>query len=367
MSTLFVEPVVIREVKPHPNAERLELAMVKGWQNVVGKGTFKEGDVVIHVPPDAMVPRPLAEEWGVAPYLAWKKTEEKGRVRAARLRQEMSYGFLVPNDMGAEIGTNLAEHFGITKWEPPPIVGDGDQDHPHPLFHKYTDVENLQNFPDLFEPGEEVVATEKIHGRNNRVGIVRHVEGGDTYDRPVLTLGDGHEYLVMVGSHSHPRKCGQESIYEWGWREKRRQFEVLFGRIVQSWESEKGVLPQSVVVFGELYGYKMQDLAYGMGKKLGFATFDIAVDHGWLDHDEVVSLVEHADLEMAPILYRGPYDADKLGELADGDTTLGGGPHMREGLVVRPVKERRDPDHGRVILKLKGAAYVMRKGGTEYQ
>jgi len=34
----------IKALKPHSNADRLELAQVLGWQSVVQKGIHKEGD-----------------------------------------------------------------------------------------------------------------------------------------------------------------------------------------------------------------------------------------------------------------------------------------------------------------------------------
>jgi hypothetical protein len=43
MSTVVVTTRTIAEIKPHPNADRLELAVVGGWQTVVPKG---EGVVV---------------------------------------------------------------------------------------------------------------------------------------------------------------------------------------------------------------------------------------------------------------------------------------------------------------------------------
>jgi len=39
--------------------------------------------------------------------------------------------------------------------------------------------------------------------------------------------------------------------------------------------------------------------------------------------------------------------------------------HMREGVVVRPLHERNDPDVGRVILKSISPDYLLRNGGTE--
>lgn len=35
--------------------------------------------------------------------------------------------------------------------------------------------------------------------------------------------------------------------------------------------------------------------------------------------------------------------------------------HVREGIVVKPIKERWDQDIGRVFLKLAGEGYLLRK------
>jgi tRNA-binding EMAP/Myf-like protein len=47
MSSLIVEVVKIEKVEKHPNADRLSLAYVKGWQSIVGLDQYKEGDLVV--------------------------------------------------------------------------------------------------------------------------------------------------------------------------------------------------------------------------------------------------------------------------------------------------------------------------------
>ncbi len=69
-------------------------------------------------------------------------------------------------------------------------------------------------------------------------------------------------------------------------------------------------------------------------------------------------------VRAAPVLYDGPYDYDVLAALAEGDTIVGGGKHIREGVVVRPVQERRLPSGERMIAKFISEAYLLRKGQT---
>jgi hypothetical protein len=62
------------------------------------------------------------------------------------------------------------------------------------------------------------------------------------------------------------------------------------------------------------------------------------------------------------VLHRGPWSA-ALCALAEGPTVIGEGAHVREGFVVRPVRERVDRRAGRVVLKLHGEGYLLRKSG----
>jgi RNA ligase (TIGR02306 family) len=70
-----------------------------------------------------------------------------------------------------------------------------------------------------------------------------------------------------------------------------------------------------------------------------------------------------------PVLYRGPFSAQALEEATNGRETLSGQEvHIREGVVVLPVKERFSAElpTGRVALKSVSVAYLTRTGGTEF-
>ena len=63
-------------------------------------------------------------------------------------------------------------------------------------------------------------------------------------------------------------------------------------------------------------------------------------------------------------MHQGPYSLEQVKQLAEGSTMLGGG-HVREGVVVRPLKERTDPKIGRAVLKYIGDGYLFAKGVTD--
>lgn len=69
MSELVVEVCEVLDVKPHPNADRLELIQVKGWDVVVQKDLLKVGDPVVYFPPDSVLTEDLADRLGIRKYL----------------------------------------------------------------------------------------------------------------------------------------------------------------------------------------------------------------------------------------------------------------------------------------------------------
>jgi ATP-dependent RNA circularization protein (DNA/RNA ligase family) len=79
----------------------------------------------------------------------------------------------------------------------------------------------------------------------------------------------------------------------------------------------------------------------------------------YLDYDDFVALCDKLGLERVPELYRGPWSED-LKKLAEGQSTLAD--HIREGFVVKPVKERHE-HCGRVVFKMVGESYLLRKNG----
>lgn len=165
MSSLIVEVCVIDRIKKHSSADRLEIAIIKGWENITKIGQFKVGDKVVFIPPDSLIPRPLAEKWGVTNYLSGKPDSLLLRVKSVKLRGEMSYGLAVTCENPSwEVGKDVAEFYGILKYEPPvrSIMGDAAPDDAY--FSKLTDIENIRNQPDTFEEGQIVAITEKIDG-----------------------------------------------------------------------------------------------------------------------------------------------------------------------------------------------------------
>lgn len=63
-------------------------------------------------------------------------------------------------------------------------------------------------------------------------------------------------------------------------------------------------------------------------------------------------------IEIAPVLYTGPFDPNAIKALADGKTTVAGATNIREGVVIRTLAERHAHGLGRVLLKLVSNAFL---------
>jgi hypothetical protein len=123
------------------------------------------------------------------------------------------------------------------------------------------------------------------------------------------------------------------------------------------------------ILYGEAYGPKVQDLHYGLkGDQLGYRAFDLKLGSvGYVDWSIFKTLSDILGIPTVPVIYEGPYDKDTMLLHSIGNSTIAGANHIREGIVVKPVKERQDARGRRVIYKSLNPSYLLRKGGTEFQ
>ena len=358
-SSLIVEVCKIKDVKNHPSADRLDLAIVKGWQVVVGRDQFKEGDLIIYVPMDAVVPTDLADKWNVSNYLTG---ENRDRVRCARLRGEMSYGLIMPNEGDWAEGEDVSEHYGITKYIAPVRATAADAAPQDILFPTFTDIENINNFPDVFVEGEEVVVLEKIDGTCDRVGF------------EMSMVGEAIKVDLKAGSMSYKRTMpalwdlsSNPYWFPWTLTPVVNMLKYYSGIIKREFE-HSALETRRATLFGEVYGGSIRgghkSMDYGTPNNYGFVAFGLNVDDNFLDWDKFKSLCDRFQVPLVPEIARTTFNLDVLKLLTTGDSLLAAGngkTHMREGIVIYPVEERRDPKLGRVILKMLNPDYLILK------
>ena len=354
-------------IEEHPNADALEFAVIGGYRSIVRKDQYKTGDLAVYIPEQSILPQWLVKELGLEGRLAGK---ESNRVKAVKLRGVLSQGLIYPvGDDGVvlkpdpydpgfrgtqvQVGDDVTEFLGIVKYEPPiPTSMSGQVFNASGMTVKY-DIENWKNYPDILQEGEDVVFTEKLHGTWACFGL---------YDQDTYIVGS--KGLSAKGLAFKLNDENANNLYVRMYNELGR---ILVDRLNRVFPGE-----EKVYILGEIFGKGVQDLGYGM-QKPSFRIFDIRIGDDYLDHDLMQDVIanefndDEIEVSSVPVLYRGPFSVDVMNEYTNGNETVSGNSmNIREGIVMRPTVERRDDELGRVILKSVSEAYLLRKGGTEF-
>lgn len=370
MSKLAVEVLEVLDVLPHPNADRLDLITVLGWQCIVQKDTIKAGDLVVYFPIDSVLTEPLMDKL----FGSDAKVKPSGnRIRTIKLRGAISQGLAVPiksfslEGGRCKVGCDLTEYFGVTKWEPPITKSTCSNLKPAPKknqnenFSKYTDIEHLKKYPKELE-GKEVVVPEKIHGTNFRAGWC---------ERPARSLWErikerfgfwNDKWEFCWGSHNVQlqRKKGKMKTYHYETAKTDVYTEAVIHYQLES------ILPKGFIIYGEIYGDGIQK-NYMYGCKTGERKaifFDVKHNGKYMSPPIAESFFDRLCLPQPPVLYKGIFDMQKMEELVTGKSVLCPEQPIREGIVIKPYVEQ-DSYMGRLALKFLNPEYLLLKDNTE--
>ena len=367
----FAVKVYSIKIEPHPNADAIELAVIGDYRSIVRKGQFKDGDLVAYIPEASLVPKNILEELGLVDKLSGPGGN---KVKAVKLRGIVSQGLVYPALPDWKDGDDVTEALGIVKWEPEiPVALRGNYMNAGQHRTMKYDIENFKKFPKLFNDGEEVVFSEKLHGTFCCIGVMPNTvfwcdELPEDTRLTVSSKGLGAQGLSF--RHKHPENAGN-----------------VYCRIANQLEKQLvdavGDNIDPVFILGEIYGNGVQDLTYGCSSgEVKFRAFDVfcgSRDNGaFLGDAELNKFLEACKIDRVPVLYRGPFSTDAVKLYTNGKETVSGkSACIREGIVIRPVIERTvsfdnnpyrfDGVFGRVQLKSVSDDYLLRKGNvTEF-
>lgn len=219
--------VKVDNLRPHSNADRLQIATFFGNDTCVGLDVVK-GEIGIYFPSDLQ----LSEEFCVVNHLCRKKPDgtpdtgyldpEKRNIRPIKLRGERSDGIFLPISCLVYTGVNLDDinigdtitvvngHEICKKYIPRgrnrnnEAKSKGNKTRKKhvpvaPLFTEHADTEQLAYNLDAFKPGDEIEITLKMHGTSQRTAYLPVLKG---YKR---TIWD-----KLFGREGMP-------IYDWGY------------------------------------------------------------------------------------------------------------------------------------------------------
>ena len=354
----------IDEIKPHPNADSLELAKIGGWQVVVKKGEFKSGDLCVYCEIDCLMPEKPEFEFLRSKHF---------RIKTIKLRGEISQGIAFPFealtfeyegkslpfmesfdntygifDENKIIGMEITELLGIKKYESPispQLMGMAKGNFPSYIIPK-TDEERLQSRMKLLEE------------MNGKLCYITLKEDGTSYTAyhsiEPNTIPEIMELEQMIGVCSRNLELKNESfpsadmnIYwkitkQYDIEEKLKEFYRNYGR--------------NIAIQGEITGDGIQNNKLGLPRNTYqlhlFNIYDIDKQK-YVDYTEFIMISSELGIPTVDTIYFGKFNftLEQLLEMSKGKYI--GTKNNREGIVIRPIEETfSEALHGRLSFKV---------------
>lgn len=355
--------VVPVKLEKHGNADSLSLVKIGGWQCVVRTADWQNVDKGIYVEPDTLVDIRKPE----FKFLDSGKDRSHECIKVKKLRGEYSQGLLIPAPSNAKIGENFWDRLSLERYEPPEIISrpggsikSGEEAKAPSGYFPVYDVESWQKYGKLFQDGEEIYATEKIHGcnfralwQNNRL----HVGSRNKWKKPLNPT-------IAMSDNFWTKIYNKFFLFKRKFSKRRNWQESTWWNVIENnkWIKEFCQMHEGLALYGELHGH-VQDLKYGYGPhEYAIRIFDIWDGNKFLNYDEAFKLL---DIKYwCPIVYKGPYSEYIIRELAEQDSLLAkekGVNQLGEGIVIRPEFSRFEQKlNGRLVLKLVSNRYLER-------
>lgn len=386
-------------VRPHPNADRLQLGLVHGHQVIVGLDT-KEGEVGVFFPTDGQ----LSEEFVLAKNLYNESTvlklglpaqssygffSDKRRVRAQSFRSQKSDGFWVPLDYLDWTGADLSElkvgdqidtlngKLVCQKYYTPATLramrreGPVGKPKPQLLFPKHIDTAQLRYYVNSIPQGALISITEKLHGTSGRYGNVLEIErltglkrlwdklkGGNGEKRRWVHINGSRNVNLREETKDSPSQVGFYGTNEFRYNVTRNlslyKGEILYFEIVGYVHETLPIMPPQPIDDSKVRSVYGQEMAFTYGCQPGEHKLylyritrlnedGVETDLSWA---QVKQRAAELGLRTVPEIMP-PFVLDMLPEalenltkaLVDGASSLDSR-HIREGVVLRVESEQ---------------------------
>lgn len=184
----------IKQILPINGADKIELALVDGWQVVVKKGEFKEGELACYLEIDSWVPTT------VAPFLTKEGYDPKvyndvpgERLKTIKLRKTLSQGLLLPIAILETVdtvneGDDVTALLGVQKWEAPEEKAANNngqmpsKTRSFPYFIKKTDQERAQNYGAQIEQNLDTIFEATVKKDGSSLTVFRVMPSSPYYE-----------------------------------------------------------------------------------------------------------------------------------------------------------------------------------------
>jgi hypothetical protein len=385
----------IKNLRPHPNADRLDLGECFGNTVCVGRWEYAEGDLVVYFPTDGQ----LSEEFCAQHNLVRRKDDAgnnvggyldpaKRNVKAISLRGEKSDGLVMPlksleytgvDIRGLEVGFCFTAVNGkeicckyIPRRSGRAAAGGANRTRKKkanqnifPYFVEHIDTPQLRFNMSMFKPGDIICLTEKVHGTSSRNGYALTQPKKKWFHR-LFRLEPKVHYSNIAGTRRtlvSPDNAGYYGTNEFRdyWASKfigkLHPGEQVFGEIAGFYDTNCPIMSQGnnhklkdknfVTLYGDTTTFSYGCSADGEGAPLNryfiyrmtYTTPEgYVIEYPW---DLVRLRAEQMGFEVVPELERFIYTTEEdfmshITQWLDAPSFLDAR-HVREGVVVRAL------------------------------
>lgn len=265
----------INNIQPIDGADKIECAIIDGWNVVIAKDSFMAGEKVVYCEIDSWIPTELA------PFLS-KGKEPKvyegihgERLKTVKIRGQVSQGLVLPvpdEFKECEVGTDLTYQLKIVKFDiPDKITHSMVKKCNFPEFITKTSQDRIQNIFSKLTPKWEI--TEKLDGSSMTV----------YYQDEIVGVCSHNLELVEDDNNAFWKAAKKDKLID-----KLRTF------------------GKNLALQGELIGEKIQNNRYKIKGQM-FYLFDIFdIDRNrYLTPWERWAIVEKLEIKHVPIIEKG--------------------------------------------------------------
>jgi RNA ligase (TIGR02306 family) len=306
----------VKKITPIPDSDFLETAHVMGWQCVVKKGEFREGDLGVYFEVDSFLP--VEERYEFLRKSSYKENPDNGegfRIRTAKMRGQLSQGLLIPYSSFTELqgmaeGDDVTEKLRVKKWFVPETATAGGiviGERPHGI--PTSDETRIQSAPEMIDElrGKPYYITTKMDGTSGTVYCIDGKIGCCSRNKEIK---DEETSLYWTLTYRHGLK---EKLAAYG---------------------------KNIALNGEICGPGIQKNKLKLQKAEWYVFDAIDITFGrYLPYDEMCKLCNDLGVATVPLEERGEsfaYSLETLLEKAKGKYPSG---QEKEGIVVRDLNK----------------------------
>ncbi|MDR0450212.1 MAG: RNA ligase (ATP) [Treponema sp.] len=308
----------VKAITDIPDSDFLEAVHIMGWQCVVKKGEFKEGDLGVYFEVDSFLPIDPRYEFLRSSSYRENDTDDQGRIpgfriRTAKMRGQLSQGLFLPLPRFPELegfreGDDVTEKLGVRKWYVPETSSAGGTiigDRPNGI--PASDEIRIQSALELLDElrGKPYYITTKMDGTS---GIVYYIDGKIGCCSRNKEIKDEAEALYWM------------PVYRYGLKEKLAKY------------------GKNIVLTGEICGPGIQKNRLRL-PALEWYVFDVKDwDSGsYVSYDRMLEICASLEIPAVPLEERGDSFACTLKELLEKARGKYPGGLDKEGIVVRDL------------------------------